>query len=198
MRSASELAAELGYLPGIERFYPGRGWGLKYLVTKPGNGGHVAVVKTCSRFIERRLRTSLSEKYVPPARRFALECEVLSSLAELDLGPKVLLCRDKFFVREYIKGRSLAELNTGDIAETLPAVLDAIELACHSGVFHTDLNAGNIIVRPDGRVGFIDCEVPTVNSGEISAEHARLYCHERLLQSLSRLTDEIKTRGQLG
>jgi tRNA A-37 threonylcarbamoyl transferase component Bud32 len=183
-RIARELATELGIAPTLERFYPGRGWGLKYLAFKPGAKNPFAVIKASSRLIERRLKVALAQKYTIPSRRFALEAEVLSRLAELNLGPKVLLCREHYFVRKYLEGRALAELQPEEIAGLLPTVLDSIERAYSNGVFHTDLNAGNVIIRLDGSVGFIDCEVPAGNSGKHPGEKDRIYCHERLLHSL--------------
>ncbi len=183
-RIARELETELGVRLKLERFYPGRGWGLKYLAFKPGTLIPFALIKASSRIIERRLRAALAPNYTVPSRRFALEAEVLSRLAELDLGPKVLLLREHYFVREYLDGTTLAELPPSDIAALLPTVLDSIERACASGVFHTDLNAGNVIIRPGGRVGFIDCEVPGSSNGEPPGKKDRIYCHERLLHSL--------------
>ncbi len=184
---ASELAAEIGVALKLKRFYPGHGWGLKYLAFRQGAIAPFAVIKASSSIIERRLRVKLAERYVIPSRRFALEAEVLDRLAALDLGPKVLLCREQFFVREYLDGTALAELPLKEIAARLPDVLDSIERACGEGVFHTDLNAGNVIVRPDNRVGFIDCEVPAGNSStDPHRERDRKYCHERLLHSLAK------------
>jgi tRNA A-37 threonylcarbamoyl transferase component Bud32 len=183
-RIARELAVELGITPKLERFYPGHGWGLKYLAFKEGARNPFAVIKASSSIIERRLRVALSTKYAVPSRRFALEAEVLSRLANIDLGPKVMLLREHFFVREYLEGKALAEFQPQEIAGLLTKVLGSIERAYGSGIFHTDLNAGNVIIRPDGRIGFIDCEVPASNIGEPPGERERVYCHERLLHSL--------------
>ena len=82
-KMAAALAEPPDALPRLERFFPGRGWGLKYLVFKPGASGPYAVIKASSSIIERRLKKILAEKYVVPSRRFALESEVLARLAAL-------------------------------------------------------------------------------------------------------------------
>ncbi len=191
--SRREMAAALAEPPDapprLERFLPGRGWGLKYLAFKAGQSVPYAVIKASSSIIERRLKVKLAGKYVVPSRRFALEAELLARLAALDLGPSVLLCRQRFFAREYLDGMALDQLPVAEIAARLPAVLGAIERSCGGGVFHTDLNAGNVIIRPAGRVGFIDCEVPTGNSGDPPGERDKRYCHERLLHSLPLAAD---------
>ncbi len=185
----SALTEPPGTPPLLERFLPGRGWGLKYLAFKPDASVPYAVIKASSSIIERRLKVKLAGKYVVPSRRFALESELLARLAALDLGPAVLLCRERFFVREYLDGMALNLLPAAEIAERLPDVLGAIERSCGGGVFHTDLNAGNVIIRSDGRVGFIDCEVPGSNTGAPPGERERKYCHERLLHSLPLAAD---------
>ncbi|MBW7998200.1 MAG: hypothetical protein FVQ81_16845 [Candidatus Glassbacteria bacterium] len=186
---AGELTGLLGYQPSLERFYPGRGWGLKYLLYKPGEQVPVAVLKVASMIIERRLRTRLGETYMAPAGRFERESGILARLAAIGLGPGVLACLEDYFVRDYIAGQTLAGMSAAQIARRLPSVLDAVDRACAAGIFHTDLNAGNVIVEPTGGIKFIDCEIPRDPPDEANdIAGARAYCHQRLLYSLAGAT----------
>lgn len=180
------LHGQLGWRPELRRLYRGRGWGLKYLVVRTGDSDPAAVVKTASRLIESRLRRSLGELYFPPTERFRRECDILRRLAELGLAPPVILCGETFFARGWLPGAPLDDLPPERLAELLPGVLAGIDRACAAEVYHTDLNAGNVIVSANDEIGFIDCEIPASLDSSADRRRMRSYCHERLLASLAR------------
>ena len=186
-RIAETVSRRLGTPVRLRPFVKGRGWGLKYLVLPEGASKPTHLVKAASRIIERRLTRDPAGNYHPYNQRFAREAEILGALAALGLGPSALLCEDDFFVREYVPGRCLYEIAEAELIVWLPRALEALEQMCDAGIFHTDPNAENVIVDPGSRRPvFIDSEVSVSGPalGTVSPER-RLFCHERLLASLS-------------
>ena len=187
-RIAEAVSSQLGTPVRLSPFPKGRGWGLKYLVLPEGASKPTHLVKAASRIIERRVARDPAGNYHPYYQRFAREAEILGALAAIGLGPPVLLCEADFFVREYVPGRCLYEITEAELIVWLPRALEALELMCETGIFHTDPNAENVIVDPGSRgLAFIDSEVSVSGPalGTVSRER-RLFCHERLLASLSR------------
>jgi hypothetical protein len=185
---AKVISAKIGRPVKLARLFKGSGWGLKYLVYEQGESSPAYLVKAASLIIERRFQHVMGRDYLTYPERFKMESEILSALARIGLGPCVILCEKDFFVRGFLPGFSLVELPLPDIKKWLPKVLKAIDLFCDSGIFHTDPNSANVIVDPgEGKIGFIDSEIPTPGSDKIVAERAkRAFCHERLLYSLGR------------
>jgi len=187
-RIAAAVSARLGAPVSLRPFLKGRGWGLKYLVYPAKASGATHLAKAASSIIERRVMRDPAGRYYPYHERFAREAGIIGALAGIGLGPAVLLCEADFFVREYLPGRCLAELSEKDLAQWLPRALQALEKICEAGIFHTDTNAENVIVDTEsGRLAFIDSEVQVSGPalGKVSPER-RLFCHERLLATLSR------------
>jgi hypothetical protein len=182
------LSARPGGPVRLKRYFKGRGWGLKYLVLDGNAVSPALIVKAASRTIERRLVRALGSDYVPHPERFRLEAETISALAGLGLGPRIILREKDFFVREFLPGTSFQELPAGDQARYLPEVLAALDRMCEEGVFHSDTNSGNVIVgRPEGRIGFIDSEIPLSPEQASLDLKARLrQCHARFLSTLGR------------
>lgn len=180
------VSGKLGKPVSLARFVKGRGWGLKYLIVQHGAGQPSHVVKAASRVIERRIKGVLGADYMHYSERFTLEASVLRSLAGIGLGPEIQLCEKGFFMRDFMPGACLLDLPPEALIEWLPAVLESVDRMCDSGIFHTDPNAGNVLIDPQsGRVSLIDSEVPPKGArpGEIDSRR-RAYCHERLLYSL--------------
>ncbi len=183
-----EITRRLGGPLRLIPYLKGHGWGLKYLVIPEGASGPTHLVKAASRVIERRVARDPAGKYYPYYRRFAREAEILAALADIGLGPSILCCEACFFVREYLPGHSLRELPHEQLIIWLPRALEALEKACEAGIFHSDPNAGNVIVDlSGGRLAFIDSEVAVEGTalGRITPER-RLFCHERLLATAGR------------
>jgi len=183
----SGLARAAGSSMRLERYISGRGWGIKYLAWPEGAEGPAWVVKAASRLIESRLRRSLKEGYLGHAERFRRECRLLERLEKIGLGPAVLLCEEGFFARQFVAGTCLVQLPPKEISGHVEEVLGAIERMAEAGVFHTDPNAGNVIVRSEGSgCCFVDSEIPGRDDpeGDLSSLR-RVYCHERFLHSLS-------------
>ncbi|HLA39727.1 MAG TPA: hypothetical protein VJ417_07015 [Candidatus Glassbacteria bacterium] len=182
-----EVSRAAGCPVRLERFIRGRGWGVKYLGFPTGGDSPAWVVKAASGLIEFRLKQALKGAYIPAGERFSRECRLLEELEKLALGPRVLLCTQGFFAREFVAGTPLTELSPGDLPAHVEPVLQAIERTVVEKVFHTDPNATNVIVRADGG-GYclIDSEIPGEDDpeGEL-ASIRRVYCHERFLYSLS-------------
>ena len=180
------LEKKLGKKLVLRRMPLGRGWSLKYLAYSEDQPEPEALIKVSSRLNERRLKDTIAQgRYAPPGERFRHEAEVLGSLAELGLAPEILVREEYFVARRYSSGRCLQELSPQEAAGLLPRVLDAIDTAWKTGIFHTDLNAGNVIVTPSGGIHFIDSEVYSDHkSGAPLGEHFRRFCHERLIHSL--------------
>ena len=89
-------------------------------------------------------------------------------------------------MRDFMPGVCLLELPPEQLIKWLTGVLEAVDRMCDARVFHTDPNAGNVLVDPEsGRVSFIDSEIPARGGkpGEVDSRR-RAYCHERLLYSL--------------
>jgi len=170
----------------LVRYFKGCGWGIKYLVVPHGENSPTHLVKAASRIIERRLRRSLGSGYLSYPERFRREAEIMESLAELGLGPRILLCESGFFVREFLPGTSFLELPPGEMAKWLREILASIDRMCNSGTFHTDPNAGNVIIDPvRGKIGFIDSEIPAGQTPPVEvSDELRAYCHERFLYSV--------------
>ena len=177
------LSRHLGVPVRLKRFYKGRGWGLKYLVFSAGRTEPDHLVKAASRVIEARLKKALGKDYVPFDQRFSFEARVLNSLAEIGHGPRVELCENGFFLREYLPGTCLLELPDDQLSLSLPDILRTLDRICASGIFHTDPNAGNVILNPAaGRISLIDSEVPLRETPPPTiGPERRAYCHERLL-----------------
>jgi len=112
----------------------------------------------------------------------------LSALAEIGLGPGVLICDTDFFVRSFLPGLTLKYMPLPDLEHWLPEVLKAIDRMCGSGIFHTDPNAGNVIIDKHAKkIGFIDSEIPArIRTERTLSDEDRRFCHERLLYTLSR------------
>jgi hypothetical protein len=183
-----EITQKLGTPVRFQPFLKGRGWGLKYLVSPVDSPGPTHLAKAASRIIERRVARDPAGPYYPYHERFAREVEILEALANIGLGPSVLICESGFFVREFLPGCCLSELAEKDLKTWLPPALEALEKMCGAGIFHTDTNAQNVIVdQENGHLAFIDSEVMVSGPalGEVSPER-RLFCHERLLSTVSR------------
>jgi tRNA A-37 threonylcarbamoyl transferase component Bud32 len=179
------LEEKLGKKLVLRRMPLGRGWGLKYLAYSGGRTEPEALIKVSSWMTERRLRNR-DPLYKPPLKRNRHEAGVLSNLAELGLAPEVLICEEYYLVRRYSSGRCLTDLAPGELAAILPRVLDAIDTSWKAGIFHTDLNAGNVIVTTTGAIHFIDSEIPSLlEPGAPLDEYVRRYCHERIIHSLA-------------
>jgi hypothetical protein len=185
---AKAISTKIGRPVKLKRLFKGSGWGLKYLVYEQDESSPAYLVKAASLVIERRLRRVLGQDYLTYPERLKMETEILSALARIGLGPFVILCEKEFLVREFLPGFSLIELPLPDIKKWLPKVLEAIDRFCDSGVLHTDPNSANVIVDPgEGKIGFIDSEIPAPGSDKIVPERIkRAFCHERLLYSLGR------------
>ena len=197
-RIAEKASSRLGTPVRLHPFPKGSGWGLKYLVFPAGASEPTHLVKAASRIIERRVARGTVVPYYPHPARFAREAEILGALAEIGLGPSMLMCEADFFVREYLPGCSLSELGQEDLVAWLPRVLEALEEICEAGILHTDPNAENVIVdRQNRRLSFIDSEVSVSGPplGTVSPER-RLFCHERLLATLSRRPRESSAAGK--
>ena len=183
---ADSVSRKLGKPVSLARFIKGRGWGLKYLVVQAGAGSPSHVVKAASKVIERRIRGVLGPDYIHYSQRFALEASVLGSLAGIGLGPGIQLCEKGFFMRDFLPGLCLLDLPPDELAKWLPRAFESIDRMCDAGFFHTDPNAGNVLIDPEsGQVSFIDSEIPSIGGkpGEVDSRR-RVYCHERLLYSL--------------
>ncbi len=197
-RITEKVSSRLGTPVRLRPFLKGRGWGLKYLVFPAGACEPTHLVKAASRIIERRVARDKVIRYYPHPERFAREAEILGALAEIGLGPSILMCEADFFVREYLPGCPLSELGQEDLEAWLPRVLEALEEICEAGILHTDPNAENVIVdRQNRRLFFIDSEISISEPalGTVSPEH-RLFCHERLLATLSRRPRESPAAGK--
>ncbi len=185
---AENVSLKLSKPVSLARFIKGRGWGLKYLVVQQGATRPSHVVKAASRVIERRIRRILGPDYLHYSERFALEASVLQSLAGIGLGPEIQLCEKGFFMRDFLPGVCLLDLPPEELIKWLPRAFESVDRMCDSGIFHTDLNAGNVLIDSEnGRVAFIDSEIPSKGGkpGVIDSQR-RAYCHERLLYSLGR------------
>jgi len=183
---AESVSRKLGRPVSLVRYVRGRGWGLKYLAVQAGAASASHLVKAASRVIERRIKRTLGPDYIDYSKRFALEASVLQSLAGIGLGPEIQLCEKGFFMRDFMPGVCLPDLPPGQLIKWLPGVLGSIDRMCDAGIFHTDPNAGNVLIEPEsGRVSFIDSEIPARGGkpGEVDPRR-RTYCHERLLYSL--------------
>jgi hypothetical protein len=189
-----ELEKLLGE-PLVTRRMPlGNGWSLKYLAYSESRPEPAALIKVASRMIERRLKAGIGHWYAPPASRYVQEAEVLSALARLDLAPEVLLVGENYQIRRYTMGACLAAMPETEVATCLPLVLGAIDTAWRAGIFHTDINAGNVIITQSGGVHFIDSETPSKHTtGEPLGENYRAYGHERLIETLARLGNPGET-----
>ncbi|MEU8946581.1 class III lanthionine synthetase LanKC [Streptomyces sp. NPDC048489] len=131
---------------------------------------------------EARPHAGLDQRGDDAVTRLELEHETLGRLAGLDSVPAVLgrltAWEHHFLVQEYIEGEPLhrwfgrnyplvhPEVTDEDIAEYRAKalrILDSIEEGLRSiharGVVFGDLHPRNLIVRPDGRVVFIDFEL---------------------------------------
>ncbi|MCE5269798.1 hypothetical protein LLH00_00765 [bacterium] len=182
------LSRRLGRPVRLERYIRGRGWGIKYIVAGKIPECPAALVKIASRVIERRLQRVQAENYLPPVERYRQEASVIVTLAREGLGPELIESGPGWFARGFLPGRCLTELPPEELAEYLPAVLDAADRAVAAGVFHTDMNADNVIVGPlDRRVGFIDSEWPQTGPlAGLDSIAVRRYCYRRLLFTLGR------------
>lgn len=183
---AESVSFKLGKPVSLARFIKGRGWGLKYMVVQQGASRPSHVVKAASKVIERRIKRVLGPEYIHYSERFAREASVLQSLVGIGLGPDIQLCEKGFFMRDFMPGLCLLELPPEELIEWLPGALESVDRMCDAGVFHTDPNAGNVLIEPEsGRVSFIDSEIPSKGGipGKIDSPR-RAYCHERLLYSL--------------
>jgi len=182
------LARSLGRPVRLERYLRGKGWGVKYIVAGENPDCPTALVKVASRVIERRLRRVQGANYLPPVERYRQEAAVIAALAREGLGPELLDSGPGWFARGFLPGRCLTELPPDELAAALPSVLAAVDRASAAGIFHTDMNADNVIVvRPDWRVGFIDSEWPQTGAlAGLDTAAVRRYCHRRLLFTLGR------------
>ena len=167
----------------LKRLTKGRGWGLKYLVFSPGRTEPEHLVKAASRVIEARLKKALGMDYMEFDQRFSFETRVLNALADIGHGPRVELCEYGFFLREFLPGTCLLDLTNDQLSLQLPEILRTLDQICDSGIFHTDPNAGNVILDPSsGRISLIDSEVPLRETPPLTiGPERRAYCHERLL-----------------
>jgi serine/threonine-protein kinase len=146
------------------------------VVEKLGDGGMGSVYRAIDVMLER----DVALKFLRPelARqsdlvdRFRAEAVVLARLKHPNIAAIYGLHRhdgDLFMAMEYVPGRSLETLITGEgrvapsrAAALAGTVLSALDYAHRHGVVHRDVKSANIIVMPDGDVKVMDFGIARV------------------------------------
>ena len=159
----ADISAEVGEHFQCKPFYHGHGLGLKFIVTTRNSSR--LLLKVASRSIERRVKRSHGAIYIPFDIRFHMEFQIMSELHAHGLAPKPILLARGYFLREFVKWRTLAELARDKHDEKKLLCMFEIALQGIAKIhalnhIHYDPTPSNIIIPLDGgSIRFIDFEI---------------------------------------